>query len=62
MGLFDIFKKKDPYEEKLKKMPLSMREVFKVLFPSGTKDFVRQSNELFLHFNRRISQDDIEKI
>lgn len=61
MGLFDIFKKKDPYEEKLKKMPLSMREVFKVLFPSGTKDFVRQSNELFLHFNRRISKDDIEK-
>lgn len=60
MGLFDIFKKKDSYEEKLKKMPFAMRKVFKVLFPNGVKDFARQSNELFLHFNRRISQEDIE--
>ena len=41
-------------------MPSAMREVFKVLFPNGVKDFARQSNELFFHFNRRISQENIE--
>lgn len=59
MGLFDFLKKKQK-DKRLQKMPASMREAFKVLFPNGMDDHDRQIHELQSHFNNTIPSDVIE--
>lgn len=59
MGLFDLFKKSDSFEARLKKMPKSFQDAFKVLFPNGVDDHNRQVEELYEHFDKKIPKDDL---
>lgn len=60
MGLFDFLKKKNTFDERIKKMPPAFQEAFKSLFPNGGEDHQRQVKELNAHFNNKYSTQEID--